>query len=51
MVSTFYSVLYNGFKEFVPIRKSNIISRYTFCSCKIRKLINTMAYLTIYERN
>lgn len=43
--SSFYSVLYNGFKDFVPVRKSITLSRSsTFYPYKIRKLLNIKAH-------
>jgi len=42
--STFYSILYNGPKESVPIRKSNsLFCSHAFYAYKIRKLLRTKA--------
>ena len=52
IVSTFYSVLYNGFNEFVPVRKSNGLSHSRmFYPYKIRKLLNEKVHRwRIYKR-
>ena len=50
--STFYSIIYSGLKEFVPIRKSNSLScSHSFYPYKIRKLLRTKIQLwRIYKR-
>jgi hypothetical protein len=51
VVNTFYSVLYNGFNDFVPIRKS-VISRSNTCyPYNIRKLLSKkVRFWRIYKR-
>jgi hypothetical protein len=52
IVSTFYSVLYRGFNDFVPLRKSGSSSRSHTCyPHKVRKLLSKKVRLwRIYKR-